>query len=804
MYRPELIRIGEFIGESIMKRFIRSNKGMSLVELVIGMAILAGIGFAIASFIKTGTQSYASTSKDVNIQYEAQSVTNRINDILTAANGTVNFYVDGTLSDGEATPADDKNKELRIVTSDRESDGSDGFTVTYKEPVIQWRAADQELWYYEKEMTKSVEESTGDVVWTEGADLISPELMAQRVTLFTVEFPLDAEGKKQDIAKVTVNFADDRKNFESTANVSLRNAPEKNSGRIDFNSTGGEEGGEGGEGGDEVGTITKVKVSPAYAIVKPGGTVTLTASVRGTGVVNQGVTWSIYGGTFAEGTKINSAGRLTVAEDELADSMYVMATSVKDSTKYGTATVSIKQVTGVSVTKESGDTEQNMSLTLKAMVSGRNIALGAGNADQSVTWSVTEGGKYITQTGSSTFKISATAPVGTKVTITATSALDSTKSGSYTFNVKKTTATGGIADEEGDEDDPIGEGMFGFSSWPTVIPRGNSDEEGEFKVYKKNADNYYVDFDVEVTNSSGKVLDKTAYTSSKGSLTCTVKILKTLAYAQSATVKVTAYLIRNGRSKSAASSRLVRTATVEPVSLGLRVSKSTTYEKTIEKQYVYYSKGGNKVYYELRGITDSDVEWKIVNTKLIKITEDSEKDDGIKYKYFSIIAKGEDVSGETTAKAYVGSFYLGNIITVAVSSGNVKIHDTNYGDVWAYLPLPDEDAFNFSKENGTVTGGQWGKLATNKNYVKIRNLSSYYWNYWYYPKGTYVPWESESSSNNYARWRVIVSGSILNIDIESVKQVPSWLGKQITYPGNGTILYTYQKPDGTWTPWAVE
>ena len=117
-----------------MKKFIKSNKGVSLVELVIGIAILAVIGFAIATFMKSGTMSYSSTSKDVNLQYEAQLVTN--------------------------------HKTLSIVTSERQIGSGSSSTkvdLAYKAKCIRWYDADGtgvkkgDLWYYEWDVEKTVD-----------------------------------------------------------------------------------------------------------------------------------------------------------------------------------------------------------------------------------------------------------------------------------------------------------------------------------------------------------------------------------------------------------------------------------------------------------------------------------------------------------------------------------------------------------------------------------------------------------------------------------------------------------------------
>lgn len=86
--------------------------------------------------------------------------------------------------------------------------------------------------------------------------------------------------------------------------------------------------------------ITSVTVSPPAATVEAGQMQQFTATVSGTGGFSQEVTWSVSGGVSA-GTSISADGLLTVAADETATSLTVMATASGGSSIYGTATVTV-------------------------------------------------------------------------------------------------------------------------------------------------------------------------------------------------------------------------------------------------------------------------------------------------------------------------------------------------------------------------------------------------------------------------------------------------------------------------------
>jgi len=87
--------------------------------------------------------------------------------------------------------------------------------------------------------------------------------------------------------------------------------------------------------------ISSVAITTNVASVKKGKTQTFAASVAGTGVYSQTVTWSIEG-TVASGTSINATtGVLTVAANETAATITVKATSAQDNTKSATKPVSV-------------------------------------------------------------------------------------------------------------------------------------------------------------------------------------------------------------------------------------------------------------------------------------------------------------------------------------------------------------------------------------------------------------------------------------------------------------------------------
>ena len=89
----------------------------------------------------------------------------------------------------------------------------------------------------------------------------------------------------------------------------------------------------------ETGAVTSVTVSPSEATLSKGGSIQLEAVVATTGVISKAVKWSMEG---AEGDSyIDGDGKVFVAKGETATSLTVTATSMEDSTKTGTATITV-------------------------------------------------------------------------------------------------------------------------------------------------------------------------------------------------------------------------------------------------------------------------------------------------------------------------------------------------------------------------------------------------------------------------------------------------------------------------------
>jgi hypothetical protein len=167
-----------------------------------------------------------------------------------------------------------------------------------------------------------------------------------------------------------------------------------------------------------------VTVTPSVASTLPSGTINFQASVAGTAAgQSTAVTWSVQ---EAGGGTVSAAGVYTAPA--ITGTYHVVATSVADTSKKDTATVSVVSAPAIAVSVSPqttsivpGGTVQ-FAATVTGTVTGQSTA---------VTWSVLEaGGGTVTSSGLYT----APATVGT-YHVVATSVADTSKTGSATVSV---------------------------------------------------------------------------------------------------------------------------------------------------------------------------------------------------------------------------------------------------------------------------------------------------------------------------------------------------------------------------------
>ena len=187
-----------------------------------------------------------------------------------------------------------------------------------------------------------------------------------------------------------------------------------------------------GNGRFDIPGVTDVTVSPASTDMARGETRTFTATVAGNDNPPQNVEWSIDQTDRHAQTTITAAGVLSVANAENMATLTIRATSTLDTSRSGTASVSIllPTVTGITVNPPNPIVAGGGTQAFAATVNGTN------NPSHGVSWSIVETGRHAETTVNAAGVLSvANAESLTTLTVRATSTVDDSRSGTATVTV---------------------------------------------------------------------------------------------------------------------------------------------------------------------------------------------------------------------------------------------------------------------------------------------------------------------------------------------------------------------------------
>lgn len=137
------------------------NRGLTLIELIITVAIIAIFSGVVLTFITTGSNTYRSTSSSAKVQMETQELIDRMEDMIIDTNRSL-YYANGTGENiGSAIKNDikksgtgnsDGNKTFIVCNEYKSNDGN---TSQYICDVIDWDKEDATVYYSQREYTAS-------------------------------------------------------------------------------------------------------------------------------------------------------------------------------------------------------------------------------------------------------------------------------------------------------------------------------------------------------------------------------------------------------------------------------------------------------------------------------------------------------------------------------------------------------------------------------------------------------------------------------------------------------------------------
>lgn len=177
-------------------------------------------------------------------------------------------------------------------------------------------------------------------------------------------------------------------------------------------------------------SVTGVTITPTTANVPIAGVQQFTAVCTGEGIVPQGVIWTVSGAQPVK-SQIDWTGKLLIAPDEMNSSLVVKATSIYNPEVSKTANVNVTGVVSPIESVTVSPATQNVAKGSNAQFTA--VVKTVMPAPNGVIWSVT-GGTASSITSGGLLAVGA-GETSTQLTITATSIVDNTKSGSATVKV---------------------------------------------------------------------------------------------------------------------------------------------------------------------------------------------------------------------------------------------------------------------------------------------------------------------------------------------------------------------------------
>lgn len=317
----------------VESRRMIDNKGFSLVELLIAVAIAAIVGGSVFGFMTVGAKTFGQTSTDVHLQNEAQLAFNQIQDlVIDTVVGLDYVYITGddfgddsnkVVTDAEI-PVGVKGKKL--IMYNNYGSGRDIYEIV-------WKADEQKLYYNEYKVDPSDPDKA-----VKGVKVVDESLMAEFVTGFAADLSL-IETKR--VARLEITYEKDGRPYTSSHNITLRNKIVS--------------GNEIPEYVVSTNTIPVVKhIDDATIYAEPGDDFQLNDAdfpvMDSEGNILSGTSrfWKLdpsdtnYTNTVALGTEVSLDGRLKVSASQINPISLLVSTG--DGTATGTITVQIIRI----------------------------------------------------------------------------------------------------------------------------------------------------------------------------------------------------------------------------------------------------------------------------------------------------------------------------------------------------------------------------------------------------------------------------------------------------------------------------
>ncbi|NCB51810.1 MAG: type II secretion system protein [Clostridia bacterium] len=186
-----------------MKR-TKNNKGFSLIELIISIAILGIVAVAALGFMVSGTRGFSSVSSNVSLQYKSQLAMNYIQEYVIDCNTGICF----------------QNNTLYVIDSETVTNAETGDDeIVFNVHIFKYVSGDEAIYYMESTATY---QATGEYSFT----VSDPDPLTDLLTDGVSSFSVSLSGISQvSEATVSIDFFLRSRTFSGSQTIALRNLP---------------------------------------------------------------------------------------------------------------------------------------------------------------------------------------------------------------------------------------------------------------------------------------------------------------------------------------------------------------------------------------------------------------------------------------------------------------------------------------------------------------------------------------------------------------------------------------------------
>lgn len=310
------------------------NKGFTLIEMIVTVAIIAIFSGVVLTFISTGSGVYRNTFSNSKVQMETQETFDKIEDLIIDANRSL-YYANGSGSNiGTEIQNDIKEKGSTNSTGNKtfiscnEYENNDG-TSQYIYDVLDWQSSDGKIYYSRREYTAQSSSNNSENGDQNGTDIQSfsdeseenavsdgsdtpvkarnAKILVERSVLASgiLDFRADVSKVKSDkIVRFQLSTENGKKQIQTLHSVSIRNNVDLKKPADAFSNA--------------EATDVGIKIINAPESMDPGESIMLAYGLTGNGTIDPTtVTWTIVensdNGSFPSYDHTN--GRLTISDN---------------------------------------------------------------------------------------------------------------------------------------------------------------------------------------------------------------------------------------------------------------------------------------------------------------------------------------------------------------------------------------------------------------------------------------------------------------------------------------------------------